>query len=145
MYNLIWKLQFTWKDYAASQYQQRNKWFENVSFLLNMVDNLFFLQKITLFFFSLRHFLLVWFALGLNNMFHASLVHWRKWFFFPLKLKKEKKVQIAILLWTLPALQRSVSVIFRWLDSNDFICTDSIYMKGQFEMGRSVTFMNGDH
>lgn len=50
MYNLIWKLQFTWKDYAASQYQQRKKLFENVSFLLNMVDNLFFLQKITFFF-----------------------------------------------------------------------------------------------
>lgn len=53
MYNLIWKLQFTWKDYAASQYQQRKKLFENVSFLLKVVDNLFFLQKITFFLYDI--------------------------------------------------------------------------------------------
>lgn len=63
---------------------------------------------------------------------------------FFLKLKK-KKVQITILLWTLLTSQRSVLIVFRWFDSNYFICTDSIYTKGQFGMGRSMSFMNQGH
>lgn len=32
MYNLIWKLPFAWLAHTASQYQQQEKLFKNVSF-----------------------------------------------------------------------------------------------------------------
>lgn len=60
-----------------------------------------------------------------------------------LKLKKKGANYYLVMDFTLLTSQRGVLIIFRWFGTNYFICPDSIYMKGQFEMGRS--FMNKGH